>query len=109
LNVTAQLLLKQGSLRISHLSLSNSHLVSMSFQLLSSPFILFGLLCYAISVVLWIIVLSRLPVSVAYPLTSLGYVLNALGAYYFFGEDLTLTRLLGILIIVGGVYLVARS
>jgi multidrug transporter EmrE-like cation transporter len=40
---------------------------------------------------------------------SIGYVVNALAAYYFFGEPLTSLRMLGIFIIIAGVYLVART
>jgi multidrug transporter EmrE-like cation transporter len=48
-------------------------------------------------------------VSVAYPMLSIGYVVNAIAAWYLFGEAVTLTRLAGIGIIVLGVFIVARS
>jgi multidrug transporter EmrE-like cation transporter len=53
--------------------------------------------------------LSRVPVSVAYPMLSLGYVINAVAAQYIFGEAVTVTRWLGIGFIILGVWLVARS
>ncbi|HKO87365.1 MAG TPA: SMR family transporter, partial [Burkholderiales bacterium] len=71
--------------------------------------ILGGLVCYAISVVVWIMALSRVEVSIAYPMLSIGYVVNAVAAYYLFGESVTPMRLLGIGIIIVGVYVVARS
>jgi multidrug transporter EmrE-like cation transporter len=49
------------------------------------------------------------PVSIAYPMLSLGYVINAIAAYYLFGEDVSYMRWLGIGFIVLGVWLVARS
>jgi multidrug transporter EmrE-like cation transporter len=64
---------------------------------------------YVLSVVVWLLVLSRVQVSYAYPMLSVGYVVNALAAFYFFGEDLSLLRMTGIFIIMSGVYLVARS
>jgi multidrug transporter EmrE-like cation transporter len=62
-----------------------------------------------VSVVVWIMALSRVEVSIAYPMLSIGYVVNALAAWYLFGEAVTLTRLAGIGVIIIGVYLVARS
>jgi len=68
-----------------------------------------GAACYAVSIVVWILGLSRVPVSIAYPLLSVGYIINAIAAHYLFGESVTLTRWLGIGFIVVGVWLVARS
>jgi len=109
LNAAAQLLLKAGSERISGLSFSWSNAMSMSFQLMTSPYIMIGLCFYVISVVVWIAVLSRVDVSVAYPMLSIGYVVNAIAAYYLFGEVLSAARISGIFLILVGVYLVARS
>jgi len=53
--------------------------------------------------------LSRVEVSIAYPLLSVGYVVNALAASYLFGEAVTPLRLAGIAIIILGVFIVARS
>jgi multidrug transporter EmrE-like cation transporter len=53
--------------------------------------------------------LSRTPVSVAYPMLSIGYIVNALAAWYLFAEVLTLTRLAGIGVIIVGVVLVTRG
>jgi len=60
-------------------------------------------------VVVWIMALSRVEVSIAYPLLSIGYVVNAIAAYYLFGEAVTPMRLTGIAIIIVGVWIVARS
>jgi multidrug transporter EmrE-like cation transporter len=57
----------------------------------------------------WIMALSRVPVSIAYPMLSIGYVINAIVAYYWLGESVSLIRLVGIGIIVLGVVVVARS
>ena len=68
-----------------------------------------GLGCYVLSVVFWILALARVEVSVAYPMLSLGYVVNALAAWWLFDENLSGTRLAGIGVILVGVWLVARS
>jgi drug/metabolite transporter (DMT)-like permease len=57
----------------------------------------------------WIIGLSRVDVTVAYPMLSLGYILNALGAWYFLGEAVSPQRLLAIGVILVGVALIART
>ncbi len=53
------------------------------------PFIMGGMACYAVSLVVWIMALSRVPVSIAYPMLSIGYVVNAVLAYFLFGEAIT--------------------
>lgn len=58
---------------------------------------------------MWILALSRAPVSVAYPMLSIGYVVNAVAAWMLFGESITAQKLVGIGFIVVGVWLVARS
>jgi multidrug transporter EmrE-like cation transporter len=62
-----------------------------------------------LSVVIWIGALSRTPVSVAYPMLSIGYIVNALAAWYLFSEVLTPTRIAGIAVIIVGVVLVTRG
>jgi multidrug transporter EmrE-like cation transporter len=81
----------------------------VGLQLISQWPILGGLACYGISVVVWILGLSRVDVSIAYPMLSLGYILNALGAWYFLGESLSAQRLIAIGVIMVGVILLARS
>ena len=98
LNAAAQLLLKAGT-----------NAMPLGLRLAIEPHILAGLACYVVSVVVWIVALSRVPVSVAYPMLSIGYVVNALAAWYLLGEAVTPMRLAGIGIIVLGVFIVARS
>ena len=109
LNAAAQLLLKAGANRVGEFAFSMDNLVPVGSRLATSPPILAGLACYAVSVVVWIMALSRVPVSVAYPMLSVGYIVNAFAAWMLFGESLTAQKLVGIGFIVVGVYLVARS
>lgn len=98
LNAAAQLLLKAGT-----------NAMPLGLRLAIEPHILGGLACYVVSVVVWIIALSRVPVSIAYPMLSIGYVVNAIAAWAWLGEAVTPMRMLGIAVIVTGVFLVARS
>jgi drug/metabolite transporter (DMT)-like permease len=109
LNAVAQLLLKAGTNVIGVIALSRDDFAAPLLRMGTEPHILGGLACYAISVVVWIVGLSRVPVSVAYPMLSLGYIVNAIAAHYLLGESVTLARWMGIGFIVVGVWLIARS
>lgn len=109
LNALAQLLLKAGTNAVGHFAFERGNILPVGWQLATEPHIFSGLCCYVISVIVWIMALSRVEVSIAYPMLSIGYVVNALAAWYLFGEALTPLRLLGIGIIILGVFVVARS
>jgi multidrug transporter EmrE-like cation transporter len=109
LNAAAQLLLKAGTNAVGHFEFSVHNLVPVGMKLGLEPHILGGVACYVVSLVVWIMGLSRVPVSIAYPMLSIGYVVNALAAWYLFGEALTAQKLVGITFVVAGVFLVARS
>ena len=81
----------------------------LGLALAIEPHILAGLACYVVSVVVVVIGLSKVPVSIAYPMLSIGYVVNAIAAYYLLGESVTPMRLADIDIIIVGVFIVARS
>lgn len=109
LNAAAQLLLKAGTNAVGHFEFSAANAIPMGLKLAFEPHIMGGLTCYVVSVVVWIMALSRTEVSMAYPMLSIGYVVNALAAWALFGEAVGPMRLLGIGVIIVGVYLVARS
>ena len=109
LNAAAQLLLKAGTTRVGSFEFTSANILPVGLQLAAQPHILGGLTCYVVSVVLWIMALSRVEVSIAYPLLSIGYVVNAVAAYYLVGESLGAQKLVGIGFIIVGVWLVARS
>jgi multidrug transporter EmrE-like cation transporter len=109
LNAAAQLLLKAGTNAIGAFAFTAGNLVPVGIKVASNPFIVSGLGCYAVSVVVWIMALSRVEVSLAYPMLSIGYVVNAVAAWYLFGEALSAQRMVGIGTIIVGVFLVARS
>ncbi len=109
LNAAAQLLLKAGTNAVGHFEFHLDNVVPVGLKLALEPHILGGMVCYAVSLVVWIMALSRVPVSIAYPMLSIGYVINAFVAWQWFGEALAAQKLLGIGFIVVGVFLVARS
>jgi multidrug transporter EmrE-like cation transporter len=109
LNAAAQLLLKAGTNAVGQFEFSAQNILPVGMKLAFEPHIAGGLACYVVSVAVWIVGLSRVPVSVAYPMLSVGYIVNAVAAWYLFGESLTAQKLAGIAFIVCGVFLVARS
>ena len=109
LNATAQLLIKAGAETAGHFAFTAGNLWRAGLHFALQWQILLGLACYAVSVVVWILALTRVQVSVAYPMLSLGYVVTALAAWWLFGEALTVQKLLGIAVIIAGVVIMARS
>jgi multidrug transporter EmrE-like cation transporter len=110
LNAGGQLLLKAAT-RASGTLISDSGRVlwPAAGQLLAAPPLWAGLACYGVSVLVWLGALSRAPVSVAYPMLSIGYIVNAFAAALLFGEALSSAKLAGIAVIVLGVVVLARS
>jgi drug/metabolite transporter (DMT)-like permease len=109
LNAFAQLWLKAATRVSGPLVANDASVMSRAMQLLTVPSLWYALTAYGLSVVVWIVGLSRVPVSQAYPLLSLGYVLNIGLAWWLFGEVPNAQRVIGVGVIVAGVVLVARS
>jgi multidrug transporter EmrE-like cation transporter len=109
LNAVAQLLLKKGANAVGAINLTADNWFSTGVNIATQLPIIGGLTCYVVSVIFWIIVLSRADVAVAYPMTALGYVLTSLGAWYFLSEGFSLQRIAAIVIIIVGVVLLMRS
>ena len=110
LNAAAQLLLKVATKPLAHFGVCNTDVLSSSIVILfKSPPFWSGMLCYAASVCVWVAALSKAPVSTAYPMLSLGYVVVAAVSVAWLGETLSPAKMLGIALICIGVVLVSRS
>ena len=110
LNAAAQLTLKVATRPLAHFSdFSLATLGSAILILSKSPQFWTGMVCYAASVCVWIAALSKAPVSTAYPMLSLGYVVVTAVSVLWLGETLSLPKVLGIALICAGVVLVSRS
>lgn len=108
LNTAASLLVKKGASAI----IGNPKITSAGgfFHLLGPAFNLYtlgGVICLAFSFLTFIVLLSRLNVSVAQPMLATVYILTAVGAHFFFGEALAAQKIAGIFVIIFGVYLVS--
>jgi multidrug transporter EmrE-like cation transporter len=110
LNAAAQLLLKVATRPLAHFSTFNFETLLGSLQILIKgwPFWA-GMACYGASLCVWLAALSKAPVSTAYPMLSLGYVLVAVVSTLWLGEILSVAKVAGIALICAGVVLVSRS
>ena len=109
LNACAQLGLKKATTVTGPLIAPDGGNWSRALELIAVPSLWFALSAYGLSVVVWLVALSRVPVSQAYPMLSMGYVLNIGLAWWLLGEVPNAQRVIGIGVIVAGVVLVARS
>lgn len=75
----------------------------------TTPMLVLGLTIYAISAFTWILVLSKLDLSFAYPFVGLGFIMTFVAGTLLLGESFSVGRLAGMLLIAGGTILVARS
>ena len=109
LAVVGQLLLKMGMLRIGRFSFDISTLIHQYTRILLNPFVVAGLVGFFISMLIWLYVLSRMELSFAYPFVALNYVLILFGSYFLFKETITPLKIVGVAVIIIGVFLVARG
>lgn len=84
-------------------------LLSLVNMIVRSPQVLLGLVLYGVGALAWIAVLSRIDLSVAYPFLALNFVLVTVSSQFLLGESVPGMRWLGVLVICGGILLVARS
>ena|SRR3989338_2686915 len=107
LAVAGQLLMKKGMLGFG--SFPASQLFAKIIPMFMSPWVFFGFVCFGLSSVFWLVVLSRLPLSLVYPMVSVAYVLVAFFSMLFFKESVTLMRWVGIGVIILGVFFISRT
>jgi multidrug transporter EmrE-like cation transporter len=110
LNAAAQLLLKSATRPLAQFTVFNADVLTSSIVILfkSLPFWI-GMVCYGASLCVWLAALSKAPVSTAYPMLSLGYVVVAVVSVGWLGESMTPAKIAGIALICLGVVLLTRS
>jgi drug/metabolite transporter (DMT)-like permease len=103
--VLSQVFLKLAMKKMDKLSFSWSFIQQL---LKNYPFAFSGL-CFVCAATLWMFILKKYEFSLAYPLVSMSYIIALPAAIYIFHEDIPPTRWIGVLVIIGGVYLVTRK
>lgn len=105
LNVGAQVALKYAVQGVGPVSYGEP---AVFLRLAVNPLVLLGLFLYAASVANWLVVLKRMDLGLAYPLMSVSYIATFLLGAWLFGEALSMSRIIGILVIIAGVVLLTR-
>ena len=92
LNACAQIALKQGMRQVGTFAFLPENFFPILAKVGMNPYILTGLACYVVSVLVWLMVLSRVDVTFAYPLLSIGYIVTAVAGWTFFNESMNSIR-----------------
>ncbi len=88
-----QVLLKKGMLNIGPLFTSSTKKNSIAFKVAANPFVVADLAVYAFSTCLWLVTLSRINLSFAYPFVSLSYIIMVIASWLLFHKDISMLRL----------------
>jgi drug/metabolite transporter (DMT)-like permease len=104
LGATGQLLFKYASLRLP--SFGELGLLKTVLVMLTTPAILGGFACFFISALLWIFALRQVPLSVAYPMVAISYIVIFIGSAVLFDESITVRHWSGAALIVAGIVLI---
>lgn len=107
--ICAQTLLKLGVNHVGGINITGGQITDALRKIFTSPYILTGIIFYAASAVLWLDVLSRLDISLAYPLVSLSYAAAIIIGALAFHEPISLIRIAAVILICGGVVLLIKS
>lgn len=108
-SVTGELLLKHGMNSVGSLSVQPSLLLPGLVRTFSNPFVIGGFASIFLGSIFWLVVISRIPLSIAYPMLSVSYVLVIIAAWLLLKESISVTRLVGAFVIISGVMIVYRS
>lgn len=108
-NVTANILLKRGVLAFGGISGHKDKLLGELTKAALSPLIIFGLFLYGLSFIIWLRVLTFNDLSRAYPIfATIVFILTTAGSIVFLKENVSPLRILGIIIMLIGIYFAAR-
>lgn len=108
-NFLSQIMLKKGMTSIPSFEMTPGGIAGAGFSILFNPFVFFGLVMMVVSMGSHLVVLSRVDISFAYPFLGLSFVLITLYGHFVLSESVNIYRIAGVLLICGGVALVARS
>jgi len=108
LSVVAQILLKHGMSNGSVQAALNSDALTAGITIFTNISVVAGLAAYVSSAGIWLLVLSKIDVSKAYPFVGIGFIGTMMFAYWFLNEPLTLTKVIGTLLVLAGVLLISQ-
>ena len=109
MGVVAQIFLKKGMLAVGKFALDYGNLPMQYAKIIFTPYVFLGMLLYFLGSLIWLVVLSRIPLSFAYPMLSMGYIFILFASAILFKEHISVVRWLGVIVICAGVFLISRS
>lgn len=110
LATAGQLLLRNGMEKVGYIGSTEIRKpVRLALEVATTPEVIIGLALFGASAASWLIVLSRAPLSVAYPFAGLTYILTAVFSRFVLKETVPWTRWMGIFLILAGILIVGRS
>ncbi|MEI2395819.1 SMR family transporter [Paenibacillus phytohabitans] len=107
LSALAQIFMKLGTNRVG--TLETISFIEKFLKYFSNIYVLLGLFLYGISALLWIVAISKIPLSVAYPMVGFSYVLVFAMSILFLNEQISMVKILGLILIIFGVITISRS
>ena len=107
LNCLAQLLIKKGMLEVGEISVFQ--ILDNVSKIVTNIWLWFAVVALGFSLLLWVVVLSKVEVSYAYPFTSLGFVFLLITGFFCFNETISLMKIIGVIVISIGVFIISKS
>jgi len=105
----SQIVLKFGMMsELVQVALASRKTSEIALTIISSPFILVGLVCFGLSAIIWLFVLSRVPVSSAYPFVALGIFATTIFGHFMFNEPITFYKAIGLFLVLTGILLIGK-
>jgi multidrug transporter EmrE-like cation transporter len=110
LSAVSQILMKRGMVsNVVRRAIAEGDPLTIVITVATTPSILLGFLCFAVSVLMWLMVLARTPLSTAYPFVALGITLTVAAGVALFGEPLSIQKIVGVVLIIIGIVAVASA
>jgi len=107
--VAGQLFLRKGMLDVGEVSFSLQSLWKTLGETASNGYVIMGFILFALGAIFWLVILSKVEVSYAYPIGSLGYILLLFASWLFLGEAIPLSRWIGVFVICLGIFFITRG
>lgn len=104
-----QILLKKGMTDMGAITLSVDQILNTLWRIATNPYVVIGLFIYVCGTVFWLAALSRADLSFAYPFTGLSYAVMVIASFFLFGENITLQRFAGMVIVWVGVFIISQT
>jgi multidrug transporter EmrE-like cation transporter len=106
---TAHVLLKKGMMTHASNGISSDGVFSLVWVVVTNVWVMGGMFLHVSALVIWLLALSKVDISFAYPFLALGYVLVSAMAWLWLGEELSQMRIIGMAVIVIGILILAKA